>query len=111
MKSIKEKLGCPQSIRADTVTENGVVQNMQIFLRSNHIDIFAGERSFLIGRSTSNQRIEWFWGLLRRQVCQFWMNLFATFREKGLFDGSECDKKLIRYCFMDMIKVCPNQYT
>ena len=60
MKSIKEKLGCPQRVRADASTENGAGQNMQIFLRSNRFDIYAGERSFLIGCNTSNQLIEWF---------------------------------------------------
>ena len=58
--------GCPERIRADRVTENVNVEEMQMFLRRNDPDSFAGERSFLYGRSTANQRIEGWWGILRK---------------------------------------------
>lgn len=85
--------------------ENVTVKGTQIFLRTNHIDEFAGEKSFITGQSTANQRIEWFWGLLRRQVAQFWMNLFAKLRDNDMFNGSAMDKSLIRFCFLDMVQV------
>lgn len=58
--------GCPERIRADRGTEQVSVEEMQMFLRRNHPDSFAGERSFLYGRSTANQRIEGWWGILRK---------------------------------------------
>lgn len=49
--------GCPTLIRSDNGTENGHVGAFQMFLR-HHDDAFAGNKSYLIGRSTANQRIE-----------------------------------------------------
>ncbi|KAF3853851.1 hypothetical protein F7725_014539, partial [Dissostichus mawsoni] len=84
--------GCPERIRADRGTENVSVEEMQMFLRRNHPDSFAGERSFLYGRSTANQRIEGWWGILRKQSAQFWMNLFQTLQEDGHFTGDFLDE-------------------
>jgi hypothetical protein len=58
--------GCPVKIRADKGTENRYIEQLQIFMRRDHTDVFAAEKSFLHGSSNHNQRIEWFWGLLRR---------------------------------------------
>ena len=46
--------GCPQQVRADTGMENGHVREMQLFLRRNHQDHYAGEGSFFYGCSTAN---------------------------------------------------------
>lgn len=97
--------GCPERIRADRGTENGCVEEMQMFLRRNHPDSFAGERSFLYGRSTANQRIEGWWGTLRKQSAQFWMNLFQTFQDDGHFTGDFLDKSLIQFCFLNLVQV------
>ena len=48
------KIGTAQRIRADCGNENGTVKEVQIFLRTTHVDTYAGERSFLFGPSTSN---------------------------------------------------------
>ena len=48
-------LGCPKVLRADRGTENTNVAFLQPFLRDNGGDDFAGEKSFMYGRSTSNQ--------------------------------------------------------
>ena len=50
-------VGLPRRIRADYGTENVSVAIIQRFLRSNHDDTFANEKSFLFGKSTSNQVI------------------------------------------------------
>ncbi|XP_034530357.1 uncharacterized protein LOC117805873 [Notolabrus celidotus] len=96
--------GCPERIRADHGTENGHVANMQMFLRRNHTDVFAGDKSFLYGRSTGNQRIESWWGILRKQCVQFWMNLFKDLQENGHFSGDFLDKNLIQFCFLDLVQ-------
>ncbi|XP_032365456.1 uncharacterized protein LOC116680989 [Etheostoma spectabile] len=104
IKTVSSIGGCPERIRADRGTENGCVEEMQIFLRRNHPDSFAGERSFLYGRSTANQRIEGWWGTLRKQSAQFWMNLFQTFQDDGHFTGDFLDKSLIQFCFLNLVQ-------
>ncbi|KAL4009634.1 hypothetical protein ACER0C_003486 [Sarotherodon galilaeus] len=96
--------GCPERLRADRGTENGCVEQMQMFLRRNHTDSFAGEKSFLYGRSTANQRIEGWWATLRKQSAQFWMNLFQSFQDDGHFTGDFLDKSLIQFCFLNLIQ-------
>ncbi|XP_061193724.1 uncharacterized protein LOC133201956 [Saccostrea echinata] len=106
IKAVRRKSGCPQRIRADLGTENTYVEQMQKFLRRDHADELAGDKSFLYGKSTHNQRIEWFWGLLRREMGQYYMDMFSEFSrdDSDLFCGDHLDKSLIQYCFMDLIQ-------
>ncbi|XP_035985476.1 uncharacterized protein LOC118558974 [Fundulus heteroclitus] len=104
LKTVSGVNGCPERIRADRGTENSSVEQMQIFLRRNHTDNFAGEKSFIYGRSTANQRIEGWWATLRKQSAQFWMNLFQTFQDDGHFTGDFLDKSLIQFCFLNLIQ-------
>lgn len=46
--------------------ENVYIEQMQKFLRRNHDDAQSGENSFIYGKSTHNQKKEWFWGILRK---------------------------------------------
>ena len=78
--SIARLGGCPELVRADRGTENGHVENMLDFLRRNHTDSFARDRSFIYGRSTTNQRIESWWRILRKQSAQFWINFSKPFK-------------------------------
>ncbi|KAJ8319620.1 hypothetical protein KUTeg_002828 [Tegillarca granosa] len=88
--------GCPKRIRSD----------LQKFLRRDHGDTFSGERSFLYGKSTHNQRIEWFWGLLRKEMGQYFMDLFAEFGNDlhDLYCGDFLDKNLIQFRFLKIIQ-------
>lgn len=53
-------------------TENVYIEQMQTFLKRNHDDAQSGKNSFLYGKRTKNpKRIEWFWGILRKEVGQF----------------------------------------
>lgn len=105
--SIRKKGGCPKRVRSDLGTENGYIADMQKFLRRDHGDNFSGERSFLYGKSTHNQRIEWFWGLLRKEMAQYFMDLFAEFGNdlNDLYCGDFLDKNLIQFCFLKIIQV------
>ena len=105
--AVQRKGGCPRRIRADLGTENSHIEQIQIFLRRDHGDELAGDRSFLYGKSTHNQRIEWFWGLLRKEMGQFFMDLFSELGRDGndSFCGDFLDRSLIQYCFMDLIQV------
>ncbi|XP_049334426.1 uncharacterized protein LOC125801673 [Astyanax mexicanus] len=96
--------GCPERMRADPGTENSHVRDMQLFLRRNHSDHYASERSFVYGCSTANQRIESWWGILRKQAGQFWMDIFQTLRDDGHFSGDFLDKNLIQFCFLNLIQ-------
>ncbi|KAJ8030963.1 hypothetical protein HOLleu_27528 [Holothuria leucospilota] len=105
MNTVDRTGGCPTVVRADLGTENSSVRDMQIFLRRNGRDRHAAERSFLYGRSTSNQRIEFWWSILRKQCADFWINLFGVLRDiEAIFDGGDLDKALIQFCFMSIIQ-------
>jgi hypothetical protein len=99
LSAVKKYGGCPRRIRADAGTENAHVEQLQKFFRNE-----AGD-CFLTGKSTANQRIEWFWGLLRKELVQFYINLFLELKDSGYFDGSQLDKYIIQYCFMEQIQV------
>lgn len=99
LNAVRTRGGCPKRIRADAGTENRHIEQLQRFFRDET------ERCFMYGKSTANQRIEWFWGLLRKEVIQVFMNLFAKLKDDGDFCGDQLDKFLIQYCFMDVIQV------
>jgi hypothetical protein len=107
IESVRKRGGCPKRIRSDLGNENIFIENMQIFLRGEHRDDFAGEKSFLSGKSTHNQRIEWFWGLLRKEMGQYFMDLFSELEKdiNDLFCGDLLDKSLIQFCFLEIIQV------
>lgn len=95
----------PCIVRGDRGTENVHVCRIQRYLRSQHTDEFSGSDSFLYGRSTSNQRIESWWSILRKQGMNFWMNLFKDMISAGLLDTSDVIHiHALRYCFMDLIQ-------
>ncbi|XP_061164518.1 uncharacterized protein LOC133173551 [Saccostrea echinata] len=106
LEAVRKANGCPKRIRADLGTENTSVRDMQIFLRQDHNDEFSGEKSFLCGKSTHNQRIEWFWGLLRREMGQFYIDMFSDLGRdhNDLFCGDMFDKNLIQLCFLEVIQ-------
>ena len=104
-KAVLKCEGCPRRVRADRGTENGIVRDLQTFLRRNHEDGLADQRSFVYGRSVANQRIEAWWSILRRQTTQFWMNTFAELKDNDQFDGEYLDKNLIQFCFLSLIQV------
>lgn len=105
VKAVTTLDGCPSIVRADNATENGHVCAIQQFMRRNNADEFSGQKSFLYGRSTANQRIEFLWGMLRKQCMQFWMDLFSSLSDNGDFCGDALDKAFIQFCFMDIIQV------
>ena len=102
---ISKSGGCPMVIRADYGTENSSVRNLQTFLRRNQTDVLAGQNSFLYGTSVTNQRIESWWGILRKECVEFYINLFHQIKDEGYFNGTYLDKALIQFCFMAIIQV------
>ena len=53
-----------------TGTENVDICSVQTFLRRNHADSLSGNSSFQYGKSVSNQRIEAWWSILKRDTLQ-----------------------------------------
>ena len=105
IESIKNHGIYPRRIRADMGTENVHIETLQKFLRRNHRDEFAGEKSFIYGKSTMNQRIECLWCMVRRQGMQYWMNFFQDLTEAELHDGGYLDQELSRFCFLGLVQV------
>ena len=97
--------GTARIIRADRGTENVNVEVMQRFFRRATNDDFAQDKSFMYGRSTSNQRIESWWGLLRKVCTDWWIRFFKDLRDVGLFDDDDViERECIKFCFMDIIQ-------
>ena len=48
-------------IHSDDATENSLIKEEQITVRSQHNDEYAGLESYCVGKSSANQRIESIW--------------------------------------------------
>lgn len=97
--------GYPRLLRTDMGTENGVIRDIQLYLWQNDEDDRAGERSYITGASTANQTIESWWGLMRRQGIEHWIQQLGDLKDEGLFTGDFLDKALVQFCFMAIIQV------
>lgn len=107
LKTVKQVGGCPQTVRADMGTENGIVEQVQTHLRECQINQEEHYKlpPFLYGTSPANQRIEAWWSILRKHHAQFWMNIFHKLKDDGLFSETFLDKALIQFCFLKIIQV------
>ena len=95
----------PCVVRSDHGTENVLVEELHKALRANFNDEYAADNSFLKGKSSANQRIERWWGILRVQCANFWINLFKDMISIGLLDnGNQFHIHTLRFCFMDLIE-------
>jgi hypothetical protein len=102
---VKEIEGTARIIRGDRGTENGNIEIMQRFFRELEADDFAGDKSFMYGRSTSNQRIEAWWGNLRKSCSDWWIRYFKDMRDSGLYqDDKIIHQECLRFCYMDVLQ-------
>ncbi|CAJ1057660.1 uncharacterized protein LOC119777619 [Xyrichtys novacula] len=85
-------------------TENVVVRDLQQHLRRNDVDDRAVEGSYITGASTANQRIESWWGVMRKEGIEPWITLLAELKDEGFFAGDFIDKALSQFCFMPIIQ-------
>ena len=80
------------------------VAAIQRFFRRSSEDDFSGEKSFIYGKSTSNQRIEAWWGRLR-QGCADWIEYFKNLRDSDLYnDENVIHQECLKFCFMDLVQ-------
>ena len=95
----------PTILRTDNGTETGLMEDFQKALRYYHPDANSGEKSFLKGKSTHNQRIEAYWRQFRRHMAEFYISFFKTMENEGLLDTSNpIHIDILRYCFRELIK-------
>ena len=79
--------------------------SIQRFLRRNDTDSFSGYKSLQYGRSTSNQRIEAWWAILKRDTLSTWINYFRDLRDQGLYDDSNpMNIACLRFCFIGVLQ-------
>lgn len=100
LEAVQRLRGCPRIVRGDLGTENGHVRAFQRALVPVEPDDTLD--SYLEGASTANQRIEYWWGFLRRQCAEFWLTLLGDVRDRGFFDGGFLDKNLIQFCCLEL---------
>ena len=88
----KIRSGTPTRIRSDLGPENPSVEQMTTsFLRDT-------------GSSNHNQRIEQWWGFLRKHHAQYWMNIFQDLKEQDHISG-DFDKNRIQFTCRELIEV------
>ena len=59
----------------------------------------------MYGRSTSNQRIEAWWGILRKSCTDWWIRYLKDLRDMGLYnDDDEFERECLKFCFMQVIQ-------
>ena len=103
--TIRQIKGAPSIVRADYGTENVKVAGIQRFLRRDGTDSFAGINSFMYGKSVSNQRIEAWWGQLRKSSTDWWINYFKDLRDRGLYSDSDIlHVECLKFCYMPVIR-------
>ena len=103
IEAVERLNGFPTKVRGDCETENVYVKKMQTFLLRdgrNGLNL-----SYLEGTSTANQRIEMFWGHLRKQCIEKWLTTLHTIQYDGHFTGDFLDKELLLFCFLGYLQV------
>lgn len=96
--------GAPSIVHADGGMENVNVAGIQRFLRQDLTDFFAGANSFMYGKPVSNQRIDAWWGQLRKNSTDWWINHFKNLRDGDLYsDGDVLHAECLKFCYMPVI--------
>ena len=95
---VRQVGGIPKIIRADCGTENVNVAVLQRFFHNQ-------DQSFLYGKSSCNQRIEAWWGMLKRGGMAWWINFFKDLRDCGLYlEDNVIEAECLKFCFMPVIR-------
>uniref|UniRef100_A0A3B1K095 Zmp:0000000984 n=1 Tax=Astyanax mexicanus TaxID=7994 RepID=A0A3B1K095_ASTMX len=100
---VEQRMGTPTKIRTDLGTENCTMEQMQRFLRYEGEDQHARD-CYIYGSSNHNQRIESWWGFMRKQHAQDWMNRFQKLKDLDCFTGDFLDKQLILFTCLNIIE-------
>lgn len=105
LQAVKKFECVPTILRTDNGTEANLMEDFQKALRYEHEDLHAGEKSYLRGKSTNNQRIESFWRQFRQRMGNFYMDLFKSMEMKNIFNASNpLHIQTLRFCFGKLIE-------
>ena len=105
LKSVEKLHIVPRLVRTDRGSENVKICGLQRFFRREHEDQNAGRKSFLYGTSTSNQRIESWWSIFRKNRMNWWINFFKDLITQNLYDPSiDYHVEIARLCFMNVLQ-------
>ena len=105
LNEVKRINGTAIKIRADCGSENTSICGIQRFFRRNAEDNFAGERSFQYGKSTSNQRIESWWSILKKDTIQKWIDFFKDLKDNGEYsDADNVQVEALKFSFCGIIQ-------
>ena len=105
LESVRVHKCVPCVMRCDMGTENAHLSYLQPYFTRNSDGPFAGDNSFVYGKSTSNQRIEAWWSILRKQCLDFWISLFKDMRDSGLLHThNEQHLNSLRFSFLDLLR-------
>ena len=92
----------PRSIRTDRGSENSTIAGMQRYFCRNQD---RSANSFIFGSSMSNQRIEYWWSFLCKNLLNWWINYFKDLTEQNIFDNSlPHHVESIRFCFSEILQ-------
>ena len=101
---VSSRNGPAAQIRSDLGTENRYFEQMQMFVRHDHLDNFL-HRCYLYGSSNHIQRIGNWRGFLRKQHAEFWMTLFQDLKDSDSSSGDFLDKSLSQFTCFEIIEV------
>ena len=94
----------PRVMRCDLGSENCHLANLQPYF-AHTLGVECDRESFLYGKSTANQRIEAWWGILRRQGADFWISLFKDLRDTGCLNThNTLHIKSLWFAFLNLIR-------
>ena len=97
--------GTARIVRGDRASENGNLAAIRCFFRRSMNDDFAGDKSFMYGKSTANQRIEAWWRRLRQGRAEWWITFVKDLRDSSLYyDDDIVHRECLKFCFMDVIQ-------
>lgn len=101
--AVEEFGGCPVDLVTDLGTENGTMAAIQAFFRDD-------PNSHRYVPSPRNQRIEAWWGLLRKSCTTWWINFFKDLVAQRTIDlASELDMECLWLCFAELIQKVLNE--
>jgi hypothetical protein len=90
---------------SDAGSENLLIHALQMFLRRNHTDRFAGPASVMIVTSPKNQRAESMNRLVRERVLDQFIDMFDELIDTGyLVTTNSSDMALLRLIFDDLVR-------
>ena len=62
-------------------------------------------KSFQYGRSTSNQRIEAWWSVLKRDTLASWIGYFRDLHDQDLYDDSDpMHVEALLFCYLGFLQ-------